>query len=56
MPNIRPSSELRNNYPEMSRFCKETGEPIYITVNGKGDTVIMDIATLDALYGTVGGI
>ena len=40
MPNIRPSSDIRNNYPEISRLCKETGRPVYITVNGKGDTAI----------------
>lgn len=50
MPNIRPSSDIRNNYPEISRLCKETGMPVYITVNGKGDTAIMDIDALDELY------
>ena len=50
MPNIRPSSDIRNNYPEISRLCKETGRPVYITVNGKGDTAIMDIDALDELY------
>ena len=50
MPNIRPSSDIRNNYPEISRLCKETVRPVYITVNGKGDTAIMDIDALDELY------
>ena len=50
MPNIRPSSDIRNNYPEISRLCKKTGRPVYITVNGKGDTAIMDIDVLDELY------
>ena len=50
MPNIRPSSDIRNNYPEISRLCKETGKPVYITVNGTGDTAIMDIDALDELY------
>ena len=48
MPNIKPSTEIRNHYPEYSRFCKETGEPIYLTVNGKGDTALIDIDTLYA--------
>ena len=43
MQNIRPSSELRNKYNEISKLCKETREPVYITVNGHGDTVIINI-------------
>ena len=50
MPNIRPSADVRNSYPELSRLCKETGEPVYITVNGKGDSALIDIAVLDELY------
>lgn len=42
--NIRPSADLRNNYNEMSKMCKETREPIFITVNGRGDTVLLDMA------------
>ena len=37
MPEIRPSSDLRNNYNEISAFCHDNGEPVYITKNGKGD-------------------
>lgn len=43
MQNIRPSSELRNKYNEISNLCKETREPVYITVNGHGDTVILSL-------------
>ena len=43
MEKIMPSSDLRNRYSEISNACKETREPIYITVNGRGDTVIMNI-------------
>ena len=43
MQNIRPSAELRNKYNEISNLCKETREPVYITVNGRGDTVIMSL-------------
>ena len=53
MPTIRPSADIRNNYPELSRICKETGEPIYITVNGKGDSALIDIAVLDELYARI---
>ncbi|MDY2888672.1 MAG: type II toxin-antitoxin system Phd/YefM family antitoxin [Candidatus Caccosoma sp.] len=41
--NIRPSAELRNKYNEISNLCKETREPVYITVNGHGDTVILSL-------------
>ena len=43
METIIPSSELRNKYSEISKKCKETREPIFLTVNGRGDCVIMDI-------------
>lgn len=53
MPVIKPSSELRNNYQEISALAKEIRQPIYITVNGKGDTAIMDIDALDNLYARI---
>lgn len=50
---IRPSADVRNNYPELAKICKETGSPVYITVNGKGDTALIDIQTLDELYARI---
>ncbi|MEY8356752.1 type II toxin-antitoxin system prevent-host-death family antitoxin [Lachnospiraceae bacterium 54-53] len=41
MEAIRPSSDLRNKYPEISSLTRETKEPVFITVNGREDTVIM---------------
>ena len=38
---IRPSSDLRNHYSEISNQCKEGNEAVIITVNGHGDTVTM---------------
>lgn len=36
---IRPSSDLRNHYNDISKQCKENKEAVIITVNGRGDTV-----------------
>ena len=49
MENIIPSSDLRNRYPEISRMCKETKKPVYITVNGRGDLVLLDIEAYQKL-------
>ena len=40
---IRSSTSLRNQYNEISDYCKETGEPVYLTKNGDGDLVVMSI-------------
>ena len=40
---IKPSAAIRNNYNEISMLCKETGGPVYLTKNGEGDLVVMDI-------------
>ena len=36
---IRPSADLRNHYNEISKQCREKGDAVIITVNGRGDTV-----------------
>ena len=41
--NIKPSAAIRKNYNEISKLCKISGEPIYITKNGEGDLVVMNI-------------
>lgn len=43
MPMIRPSSDLRNNYNEISKICHETKDAVYITKNGTGDLAVMSI-------------
>jgi PHD/YefM family antitoxin component YafN of YafNO toxin-antitoxin module len=53
MATIRPSADLRNKYKEISELCKVTQEPIYITVNGKEDTAIIDSHVSDELYQTI---
>jgi len=49
MPSIRPSSDLRNKYNEISEFCHENNEPVYITKNGHGDLAVMSIETYEKL-------
>jgi prevent-host-death family protein len=51
MPSIRPSSDLRNNYNEISKFCHQYSEPVYITKNGQGDLAVMSIETYERLVG-----
>lgn len=41
--NIRPSAAIRQNYNEIADLCRKTQEPVYLTKNGEGDLVIMDI-------------
>ena len=50
MENIIPSSDLRNRYPEISRISKETHTPFFITVNGRGDGVYLDLETYHKFY------
>ena len=43
--NIRPSAAIRQNYNEIADLCKKSGEPIFLTKNGEGDLVVMDMET-----------
>ena len=43
MPCIRPISDLRNNANEISDFCRQPREPVYITRNGTGDMVVLSM-------------
>ena len=43
--NIRPSAAIRQNYNEIADLCRKTSEPIFLTKNGEGDLVVMDIET-----------
>ncbi|MBR2705280.1 MAG: type II toxin-antitoxin system Phd/YefM family antitoxin [Clostridia bacterium] len=51
MPVIRPSSDLRNNYNEISEICHRTKKPVYITKNGSGDLAVMSIELYELLAG-----
>lgn len=41
--NIRPSAAIRQNYNEIADLCRKSAEPVYLTKNGEGDLVVMDI-------------
>ena len=41
IPKIRPISDLRNKFSDISRTVHESNEPIYLTKNGRGDMVVM---------------
>ena len=41
--NIKPSASIRQNYNDIAELCRSTGEPVYLTKNGEGDLVVMDI-------------
>ena len=43
--NIRPSAAIRQNYNEIAEMCRKTAEPVFLTKNGEGDLVVMDIET-----------
>ena len=42
---IRPSAAIRQNYNEIADLCRKTAEPVFLTKNGEGDLVVMDIET-----------
>lgn len=48
MPNIKPVSDLRN-YNEVLRDV-EDGEPVFLTKNGRGRYVILDIEEFERIY------
>ena len=42
---IRPSAAIRQNYNTIADLCRKTKEPVFLTKNGEGDLVVMDIET-----------
>ncbi|CQR70500.1 Phd_YefM [Sporomusa ovata DSM 2662] len=47
MPHIRPVSDLRNNFADISRVVHETAEPVFLTKNGYGDMVVMSMEAFE---------
>jgi PHD/YefM family antitoxin component YafN of YafNO toxin-antitoxin module len=44
-PVIKPSSEIRKNYNNIAEICRTAKVPVFLTRNGEGDTVLMDMET-----------
>ena len=49
MPTIKSSAQLRNHYNDISTFCHNYHEPVFITKNGKGDLAVMSIDVYEDL-------
>ena len=49
MSQIRPVSDLRNNFADISRTVHETGEHVILTKNGYGDMVVLSMEAFENL-------
>ena len=47
---VRPVSDLRNNFAEISRVVHETAQPVILTKNGYGDMVVMSMDAYEKLH------
>lgn len=48
MPNIRPVSDLRNHFAEITREVQADNEPVFLTKNGVGSIVVMSMEAYEA--------
>ena len=46
---IRPVSDLRNNFADISRTVHETAQPVFLTKNGYGDMVVLSMEAYENL-------
>lgn len=46
---IRPVSDLRNNFTEISKIVHETAQPVFLTKNGYGDMVVLSMEAFENL-------
>ena len=47
---IRPVSDLRNNFADISKTVHETAQPVFLTKNGYGDMVVMSMSAFEKLH------
>jgi prevent-host-death family protein len=43
IPKIRPVSDLRNKFSDISKLVHESNEPVFFTKNGYGNMVVMSM-------------
>lgn len=46
---IRPVSDLRNNFADISKTVHETKQPVFLTKNGFGDMVVLSMEAYENL-------
>lgn len=46
---IRPVSDLRNNFSDISKIVHETKKPVFLTKNGFGDMVVLSMEAYENL-------
>lgn len=46
---IRPVSDLRNNFADISKIVHETAQPVFLTKNGYGDMVVLSMEAYENL-------
>jgi len=49
MNNIRPISDLRNNFTEISKAVHDAAQPVFLTKNGYGDMVVMSMESYEKM-------
>lgn len=47
MPNIRPVSDLRNHFAEITKEVQLSDEPVFLTKNGVGSLVVMSMESYE---------
>ena len=50
MKMIRPVSDLRNNFADISKTVHETSQPVFLTKNGYGDMVVLSMEAYENLH------
>ena len=49
MKTIRPVSDLRNNFAEISKIVHDENKPVFLTKNGFGDMVVISMEAYENL-------
>lgn len=49
MNTIRPVSDLKTNFADISKLVHETSQPVFLTKNGYGDMVVMSMEAYERM-------